>query len=217
MRAVCLISGGMDSCVAASLAKRETSTIYALTFDYGQRNRKEIEHAKKVAMALEVNSHLVIHADLRSIGGSSLTADIEIPNRKKGIPLTYVPARNTIFLAYALAYGEVKDVDAVYIGVNAVDYSNYPDCRKQYIEAMQNVANLGTKRGVEGRPIKICAPIISLSKSEIVKKGIELKAPFEKTWSCYYDGEKACGKCDSCRLRLKGFEDAGIRDPIEYE
>ena len=217
MKAVCLISGGMDSCVAAFVAKKEGYTIYALTFDYGQRNRREIERAKEIAKALEAKEHLIISANLRAIGGSALTDDIEVPEKGEGIPPTYVPARNTIFLAYALAYAEARNADAIFIGANAIDYSGYPDCRKEYIEAMQKVADVGTKRGTEGKPIKIVAPLINLSKAEIVKKGIELGVPFEKTWSCYRGKEKACGRCDSCRLRLKGFEEAGIKDPIEYE
>ena len=217
MRAVCLLSGGMDSCVSAFVAKNEGYTIYALTFNYGQRNRKEIECAKEIAKALEVKEHLIINADLRSIGGSALTGDMEIPEKGEGIPPTYVPARNTIFLAYALAYAEARNADAIFIGANAIDYSGYPDCRAEYIQAMQKVANIGTKRGVEGKSIKIIAPLINLSKAEIVKKGVELGAPFEKTWSCYRETEKACGRCDSCRLRLKGFKEAGIKDPIEYE
>ena len=217
MRAVCLLSGGMDSCVSAFVAKNEGYTIYALTFNYGQRNRKEIECAKEIAKALEAKEHLIINADLRSIGGSALTDDMEIPEKGEGIPPTYVPARNTIFLAYALAYAEARNADAIFIGANAIDYSGYPDCRAEYIQAMQKVANIGTKRGVEGKSIKIIAPLINLSKAEIVKKGVELGAPFEKTWSCYRETEKACGRCDSCRLRLKGFKEAGIKDPIEYE
>jgi len=217
MRAVCLLSGGMDSCVSAFVAKNEGYTIYALTFNYGQRNRKEIECAKEIAKALEAKEHLIINADLRSIGGSALTGDMEIPEKGEGIPPTYVPARNTIFLAYALAYAEARNADAIFIGANAIDYSGYPDCRAEYIQAMQKVANIGTKRGVEGKSIKIIAPLINLSKAEIVKKGVELGAPFEKTWSCYRETEKACGRCDSCRLRLKGFKEAGIKDPIEYE
>ena len=217
MRAVCLLSGGMDSCVSAFVAKNEGYTIYALTFNYGQRNRKEIEFAKEIAKALEVKEHLIINADLRSIGGSALTDDMEIPEKGEGIPPTYVPARNTIFLAYALAYAEARNADAIFIGANAIDYSGYPDCRAEYIQAMQKVANIGTKRGVEGKSIKIIAPLINLSKAEIVKKGVELGVPFEKTWSCYRETEKACGRCDSCRLRLKGFKEAGIKDPIEYE
>ncbi|RLF44308.1 MAG: 7-cyano-7-deazaguanine synthase QueC [Thermoplasmata archaeon] len=217
MRAVCLLSGGMDSCVSAFVAKNEGYTIYALTFNYGQRNRREIECAKEIAKALEAKEHLIINADLRSIGGSALTGDMEIPEKGEGIPPTYVPARNTIFLAYALAYAEARNADAIFIGANAIDYSGYPDCRAEYIQAMQKVANIGTKRGVEGKSIKIIAPLINLSKAEIVKKGVELGAPFEKTWSCYRETEKACGRCDSCRLRLKGFKEAGIKDPIEYE
>lgn len=217
MRAVCLLSGGMDSCVSAFVAKNEGYTIYALTFNYGQRNRKEIECAKEIAKALEAKEHLIINADLRSIGGSALTGDMEIPEKGEGIPPTYVPARNTIFLAYALAYAEARNADAIFIGANAIDYSGYPDCRAEYIQAMQKVANIGTKRGVEGKSIKIIAPLINLSKAEIVKKGVELGVPFEKTWSCYRETEKACGRCDSCRLRLKGFKEAGIKDPIEYE
>jgi len=217
MRAVCLLSGGMDSCVSAFVAKNEGYTIYALTFNYGQRNRREIEFAKEIAKALEVKEHLIINADLRSIGGSALTGDMEIPEKGEGIPPTYVPARNTIFLAYALAYAEARNADAIFIGANAIDYSGYPDCRAEYIQAMQKVANIGTKRGVEGKSIKIIAPLINLSKAEIVKKGVELGVPFEKTWSCYRETEKACGRCDSCRLRLKGFKEAGIKDPIEYE
>ena len=217
MKAVCLVSGGMDSCVAAFVAKREGYTIYALTFNYGQRNRKEIECAKEIAKVLEAKEHLIINADLRSIGGSALTDDIEVPEKGEKIPPTYVPARNTIFLAYALAYAEARNADAIFIGANAIDYSGYPDCRKEYIEAMQRVADVGTKRGTEGRPIKIVAPLINLSKAQIVKKGAEMGVPFEKTWSCYRETEKACGRCDSCRLRLKGFKEAGIKDPIEYE
>jgi 7-cyano-7-deazaguanine synthase len=220
MKAVCLLSGGMDSCVTAAIAKNEGYEIYAITFDYGQRNRKEIEGAIKVASALNSKQHKIIKADLRTFGKSALTDDIEVPDFKEGreeIPLTYVPARNTVFLSYGLAYAEAVDADAIFIGANAVDYSGYPDCRKEYIEAYQNVADLGTKRGTEGNPIKIVAPVIGMSKGEIVKKGIELNAPFEHTWSCYKSEDKACGRCDSCVLRLKGFEEAGVEDPIEYE
>ncbi|MBW1933415.1 MAG: 7-cyano-7-deazaguanine synthase QueC [Deltaproteobacteria bacterium] len=220
MKAVCLLSGGMDSCVTAAIAKDMGYEIYAITFDYGQRNRKEIESAMKVAIALQAKEHKIIKADLRTFGKSALTDDIEVPEfgeDKSKIPPTYVPARNTIFLSYGLAYAEVINADAVFIGANAVDYSGYPDCRKEYIEAYQRVADLGTKRGVEGKPIKIIAPIIDMSKGEIVKKGVELNAPFEYTWSCYKSGDRACGKCDSCILRLKGFEEAGVKDPIEYE
>ncbi|MEA2054439.1 MAG: 7-cyano-7-deazaguanine synthase QueC [Candidatus Thermoplasmatota archaeon] len=218
MRAVCLLSGGMDSCVTAAIARDMGYEIYAITFDYGQRNWKEIESARKVAHSLDAKEHKIIKADLRTFGKSALTDDIEVPEfHRKGIPSTYVPARNTIFLSYALAYAEVIGADAIFIGVNAVDYSGYPDCRKEYIEAYQRMANLGTKRGAEGNPVKIMTPIISMSKAEIAKKGVELKAPLGETWSCYRNQEKACGKCDSCILRLKGFEEACLKDPIEYE
>lgn len=220
MKAVCLLSGGMDSCVTAAIAKSMGHDIYAITFDYGQRNHREIESAVKVALSLGAKEHKIINADLRTFGGSALTDDIEVPEfekERKGIPPTYVPARNTIFLSYGLAYAEALDADAVFIGANAVDYSGYPDCRKEYIEAYQRVADLGTKRGVEGNPVKIVAPVMGMSKGDIVKKGIELGAPFEHTWSCYKNEGKACGKCDSCILRLKGFEEAGVKDPIEYD
>ena len=216
MKAVCLISGGMDSAVAAAIAKQQGYEIYALSFDYGQRNRKELEASHQIAKWLG-GRHKIIEANLRQIGGSALTDNIEVPEHGEGIPVTYVPARNTIFLSFALAYGEVIDADAIFIGVNAVDYSGYPDCRPEYIEAFQNMANLAIKRGVEGKPIKIVAPLLYMSKAEIVKKGMELGVPFEKTWSCYREGEKACGKCDSCRLRLKAFKEAGYEDPLEYE
>ncbi|RLF47398.1 MAG: 7-cyano-7-deazaguanine synthase QueC [Thermoplasmata archaeon] len=215
-KAVCLISGGMDSAVAAAIAKHEGYKIYTVTFNYGQRNKKELETAKEIAKWLGAE-HKILDVDLRQIGGSALTDNIEVPEEAEGIPVTYVPARNTIFLSFALAYAEVIDADYIFIGVNAVDYSGYPDCRPEYIEAFQKMANLATKRGVEGRPIKIKAPLLYLSKVEIVKKGYELGVPFEKTWSCYREGEKACGRCPSCKLRMKAFEEAGVRDPIEYE
>ena len=216
MKAVCLLSGGMDSAVASAIAKKEGYEIYALSFDYGQRNKKELKAAGEIAKWLQAK-HKIIKADLRQIGGSALTDDIEVPEHGEGIPVTYVPARNTVFLSFALAYGEVVDADAIFIGVNAVDYSGYPDCRPEYIEAFQNLANLATKRSIEKKPIKINAPLLYLSKAEIVKKGYELGVPFEKTWSCYREGEKACGRCDSCRLRLKAFKEAGFEDPLEYE
>ena len=215
-KAVCLISGGMDSAVAAAIAKSEGYKIYAITFNYGQKNKKEIEAAKEIAKWLGAE-HKILDVNLRQIGGSALTDNIEIPEEAKGIPPTYVPARNTIFLSFALAYAEVIDADHVFIGVNAVDYSGYPDCRPEYIEAFQRMANLALKRSIEGRPIKIKAPLLYLSKAEIVKRGYKLRVPFEKTWSCYREGEKACGRCPSCKLRMKAFEEAGVRDPIEYE
>lgn len=216
MKAVCLLSGGMDSAVTSAIAKDEGYEIHALTFNYGQRNKKEIEAAKEIAKWLNAK-HKILEVNLRQIGGSALTDNIEVPEHGEGIPPTYVPARNTIFLSFALAYAEVIDADAIFIGVNAIDYSGYPDCRPEYIKAFQNLANLATKRSVEGRPIKIITPLLYLSKAEIVRKGYELNVPFEKTWSCYREGGKACGRCDSCRLRLKAFKEAGLEDPLEYE
>jgi len=216
MKAVCLISGGMDSAVAGAIAKNRGYEIHSLSFDYGQRNRRELQAARDIAAWLG-GGHKIIKVDLRQIGGSALTDDIDVPEQGEGIPVTYVPARNTIFLSLALAYAEVIGADAIFIGVNAIDYSGYPDCRPEYIEAFQNLANLATKRGVEGKPIKIEAPLLYMSKADIVRKGVEMGVPFEKTWSCYREGEKACGRCDSCRLRLKAFKEAGFEDPLEYE
>ena len=214
--AVCLISGGIDSAVASAIAKHEGYEIHAITFNYGQRNRKEIEAAKEIARWLNAK-HKLIEANLRQIGGSALTDNIEVPEEAHGIPVTYVPARNTIFLSYALAYAEVINADAIFIGVNAIDYSGYPDCRPEYIEAFQRLANLALKRSVEGNPVEIKTPLLYLTKAEIVRKGYELKVPFEKTWSCYRNEAKACGRCPSCKIRIKAFKDAGLEDPIEYE
>ena len=215
-RAICLISGGMDSAVAAAVARHDGYKLYALTFNYGQRNLRELEAAKEIAKSLGAH-HKIFEINLRQIGGSALTDTIEVPERAEGIPVTYVPARNTIFLSCALAYAEVIDAEAIFIGVNAVDYSGYPDCRPEYIQAFQRMANVALKRSVEKGPIHIKAPLLYLSKAEIVKSGLELGVPFEKTWSCYREGEKACGRCPSCMLRLAAFEKAGVRDPIEYE
>lgn len=217
-RAVCLISGGMDSAVAAAAAKNKGYEIYALTFDYGQRHRKEIECAKKIVEWLNVKEHKILKINLRAFGGSALTSGIDVPEAGGGgIPATYVPARNTILLSYALAYAEVKDADVVFIGANAVDYSGYPDCRPEYFKAFQRLADLATKKTVSGGGgIKINTPIINLSKKEIVKLGLKLKVPFNKTWSCYRGGERACGVCDSCVLRLGGFRKAKVEDPIKY-
>ncbi len=224
-RAVCLISGGLDSCTTAAIAKYDGYDIYALSFLYGQRHIREIESAKAVAETVGAIEHQFIEIDLGSLGGSALTDDsIEVPDAGRGmdeksreIPITYVPARNTIFLSYALAYAEVVDADAIFIGATAVDYSGYPDCRPEYYEAFQILANLATKRAVEGDPVEIKTPLIDLSKAEIIQKAKELGAPLEKTWSCYRGGKKACGKCESCVLRLRGFAEAGYEDPIEYE
>jgi len=221
MRAVVLLSGGLDSSTVLAMALDMGYEVYALSFDYGQRHLKELKSAKKIAEYYKV-PHKIIRIDLRQIGGSALTDDVEVPERgieeiKDEIPITYVPARNTILLSYALAYAEVIDADAIFYGANAIDYSGYPDCRPEYVEAFEHMANLGTKRGAEGRPIKIIAPIIHMTKAEIIKKGMELGVPYELTWSCYRGGEKACGRCDSCLLRLKGFMEAGYEDPLEYE
>ncbi len=221
MKCVVLLSGGLDSATTLAIAVEECSEVHALSFDYGQRHSRELESAKRIAEHYGVK-HKIIPLDLRSIGGSALTDDIEVPERnlediEKEIPVTYVPARNTILLSYALAYAEVIDADRIYIGVNALDYSGYPDCRPEYIRAFQEVARLGTKRGVEGRPIEIRTPLIHMTKAEIIKRGMELGVPYELTWSCYRGGEKACGRCDSCLLRLKGFMEAGYEDPLEYE
>ena len=222
--AVCLVSGGIDSCVTAFIAKNEGYNIYALSFNYGQRHKKEVECAKDVSSVIKAKDHIIFDLDLHRFGKSSLVdASSDIPesynleNIGKTIPSTYVPARNTVFLSIALAYAEAIDADAIFIGATAQDYSGYPDCRPEYIKAYQKMADLATKRGVEGRSIRIEAPLLYLTKAEIIKRGLELHVPFEKTWSCYQGGRKACGKCDSCLLRLKGFKEAGYRDPIDYK
>ena len=222
-KAVCLISGGLDSAVAAFIAKKKGYELYALTFRYGQRHTKELLCAKKIAKEVGVKDHIILNIDLQKFGGSSLLSisDHQIKNHAlkdigKTIPSTYVPARNTVFLSLALAYAEAINATAIFIGVNAVDYSAYPDCRPNYIRAYQHLANLATKRGVEGKTIRINAPLLHLSKAEIIKEGVKLNVPFTKTWSCYRGDAKACGRCDSCRLRLKGFQEAKIKDPISY-
>ena len=222
--AVCLLSGGLDSCVTAFMAKDEDYDIYALSFNYWQRHKKEIECAKDVAFAVKAKDHIIFDLDLRRFGKSSLVdtssyipKSYDLENIGKTIPSTYVPARNTVFLSIALAYAEAIDADAIFIGVTAQDYSGYPDCRPEYIKAYQKMSDLATKKGVEGLSIRIEAPLLYFTKAEIIKRGLELHAPFEKTWSCYQGGRKACGKCDSCFLRLKGFKDSGYRDPIDYK
>ncbi|MEE9151017.1 MAG: 7-cyano-7-deazaguanine synthase QueC, partial [Thermoplasmata archaeon] len=188
------------------------------------RHDRELASAKKIAEWFKVQEHKILKIDLTQIGGSALTdKSIEVPKKRNieeiggDIPITYVPARNTIFLAFAIGYAEVVGAEAVFIGANALDYSGYPDCRLEYFEAMQKVAELGTKIGVEGKPIQIKYPLINMTKAEIVREGARLNMPFHLTWSCYKGGEKACGKCDSCILRLKGFREAGLEDPMEYE
>jgi 7-cyano-7-deazaguanine synthase len=223
-KAVCLISGGLDSCVTAFIAKKQGYDIYALSFQYGQRHAKELICAKKISKAVTAKDHLILTIDLQKFGKSSLftASSQQIKNHPlndigKEIPSTYVPARNTVFLSLALAYAEAIDADAIFIGVNAVDYSAYPDCRPQYIRAYQKLANLATKRGVEGRPIHIKTPLLRLTKAEIIQTGVKLGVPFAKTWSCYRGNTKACGRCDSCLLRLKGFREAGVKDPLHYQ
>jgi len=224
-RAVVLSSGGLDSTTVMAIAKHEGFEIYSLSFDYGQRHAFELEAARKVAQVLKVREHLVINIDLKKIGGSALTDDIQVPKVRTAesmaqeIPVTYVPARNTIFLAHALAWAEVLESSYIFVGVNAIDYSGYPDCRPEYIEAFEKMANLATKAGVEGvTRIKIQTPLIHMSKAQIIHKGIELGVDYALTHSCYDPSPQglACGQCDSCILRKNGFKEAGIKDPTKY-
>ena len=224
-KAVILLSGGVDSATAGAIAKTQGFELHALTLQYGQRHRREIEAAKRVAAHLQVNDHIIIEVDLRAIGGSALTDDIEVPKGRsaieitRGIPSTYVPARNTIFLSFALALAERLATGDIFFGANELDYSGYPDCREEYIRAFGNMANLATKAAVEGRiQVTIHAPLIHMTKGEIIRRGSELGIDFGLTWSCYdprTDG-RACGLCDSCQLRLKGFTEAGFPDPLPY-
>ena len=220
-KAVCLLSGGLDSASCLALARRDGFACYAITFDYGQRHRFELEAAGRVAAALGAEQHLVMKVGLDVFGGSALTADMVIPKGRSpgemshGIPVTYVPARNTIFLSLALAWAEVLESADIFIGVNALDYSGYPDCRPEYIEAYERMANLATRAGVEGRTrLEIHTPLIALTKAQIVTLARELGVPFALTHSCYDPGPagEACGACDACLLRRKGFEEAGIED-----
>ncbi len=224
-KAVVLSSGGLDSTTVMAIVKAEGYDIYSISFRYGQRHELEIEAAQRVASAFDAVRHLVIDIDLSKIGGSALTCDIPVPKGRdektmqNEIPVTYVPARNTVFLSYALAWAEVLGAYDIFIGVNAVDYSGYPDCRPEFIEAYENMANLATKAAVEGeKRVSIRTPLIHLTKAEIIKKGIELGVDYSMTHSCYdpaADG-RACGRCDSCLLRKKGFSDAGLNDPVHY-
>jgi 7-cyano-7-deazaguanine synthase len=220
-KAVCLLSGGLDSATCLALARRDGYACYALSFDYGQRHKIELEAAARVAAAFGVERHMIAKIGLDAFGGSALTADIDVPKGRAaadmahGIPVTYVPARNTIFLSYALAWAEVLESSDIFIGVNALDYSGYPDCRPEYIEAYERMANLATAAGVEGRTqLKIHAPLLQLSKAGIVRLARDLGLDFSMTHSCY-DPDAAgrpCGECDSCLLRRKGFEEAGVED-----
>lgn len=222
-RAVLLLSGGLDSCTAGAIAKAEGYDLFALSFDYGQRHRRELVSARKVAKALGVKAHLTLKVPIGRLGGSALTdRSIAVPDApKKGsigstIPATYVPARNTIFLSFALGYAEVVGASAIVIGANALDYSGYPDCRPEYLQAFQHMADLATKAGVEGQSVKVLAPLLHMGKVDIVKAALANRAPIRHTWSCYRGGTKACGTCESCALRLKGFAQAGAADPVPY-
>lgn len=222
-KAVILLSGGLDSATVLAIAKSKGYEPYALSFLYGQRHKHELNFAKTQARLQKVKEHKIINIDLRAFGGSALTDNISVPKNRsekqmsQNIPVTYVPARNTIFLSYALAYAEVIGAKHIFIGVNALDYSGYPDCRPEYIKSFENLSNLATKAGVEGNKIKIHTPLINLKKSQIIKKGFKLGIDYSKTTSCYDPKQtKSCGKCDSCKLRLKGFKEAGKIDPIKY-
>lgn len=220
LRAVVLLSGGMDSATCLALARRDGCACHALSFDYGQRHRAELAAAAQVARKLGAVEHRTVRIGLGDIGGSALTdPETQVPTTPgSGIPVTYVPARNTVFLSFALGLAEVLDADRLYAGMNAVDYSGYPDCRPAYLEAFQRLANLATRRGVEGRPITIHTPLLLMSKAQIVRTGTELGVDFASTVSCYQatpEG-KACGSCDACRLRKSGFVAAGVADPTRY-
>lgn len=223
MKAVILLSGGLDSSTVLYQAKADGCQCYTISFDYQQRHRKELNSALTLANTAGVIEHQVVNFDLRQWGGSALTDDkINLPQQRSlaemadNIPVTYVPARNTIFLSFALGYAEAIAAERVYIGVNALDYSGYPDCRPDYIQAIQEVFRLGTKQGRSGQPIKIIAPLIDLKKTEIIQLGNQLGVPWHLTWSCYAGNDIACGVCDSCQLRLAAFAELGLEDPIDY-
>ena len=222
--AVVLLSGGLDSTTTLAVA-RQRFTVHALSFCYGQRHSQEMNAARRIATTFGVASHVVTDIDLRTFGGSALTADIDVPKDRdmssvlSSIPVTYVPARNTIFLSFALAFAEVLSARDIFIGVNALDYSGYPDCRIEYIDAFERMANLATRGGVEGtNPIQIRAPLIAMTKADIIRLGMSLGVDYSMTTSCYdpVDGDHACGRCDACQLRRKGFADAGVPDPTPY-
>ncbi len=222
--AIILCSGGLDSTTVMAMAKNEGYSLYSLSFRYGQRHETELRQARKVSDLFKVEKQMIIDLDFAKIGGSALTDKTDIPKNRnleeasKEIPATYVPARNTVFLSYALAWAEVLEISDIFIGVNAVDYSGYPDCRPEYIRAFEAMARLATRAGVEGRKIKIRVPLIQMTKAEIIKKGISLGIDYSITHSCYDPSAEgmACGNCDSCRLRLKGFREAGLADPAGY-
>lgn len=222
-RAVVLLSGGLDSTTTLAVARRDGFEPHAMTFRYGQRHAVEVDAARRIARAARVAAHVVVDIDLRVFGASALTSDVPVPKNRgdePGIPITYVPARNTIFLSYALAWAEVLGAFDIFVGVNAVDYSGYPDCRPEYISAFERMANLATRAGVEGRDggLRIRTPLIDLSKAEIIRLGISLGVDYSLTTSCYDPGTDgwACGQCDACTLRLRGFAQADLTDPIPY-
>lgn len=220
-KAVCLLSGGLDSAVVSAVAKSRGFAVYALSFDYGQRHAIELKAARKIAKHLNAKAHIILSVPLNKIGGSALTGKMEVPKKRQtramshGIPVTYVPARNTIFLSLALACAEVAGARDIFFGANAIDYSGYPDCRPEYVCAFEKMANLATKAGAEGIKMKIHTPLISLTKAQIIKLGANLRVDFALTHSCYDPGGngRPCGQCDSCQLREKGFKEAGIADP----
>lgn len=225
-RAVVLLSGGLDSATTLAVARREGFTAYALSVDYGQRHRRELDCARRLATALGASHHIVVAVDLRAVGGSALTDAIDVPKNRpdaaiaEGIPITYVPARNTVLLSLALGYAEVLDAFDLFIGANAIDYSGYPDCRPEFLAQFERLANLATKAAVEGRgTFHVHAPLLNLTKADIIREGTRLGVDFALTLSCYDpDAEgRACGHCDSCRLRLKGFQEAGLSDPARYQ
>lgn len=220
-KAVILVSGGLDSSTVLAIAKQQGFDCYTLSFDYGQRHRSELFAAAKVSDAMQVKEHKVVSLDLATIGGSALTdTNIEVPEYETtGIPVTYVPARNTVFLSIALGWAEVLGANDIFVGVNAVDYSGYPDCRPDYINAFEQMANLATKAGVEGNKLIVHAPLIDMTKGQIIQAGIKNGVDYSATVSCYQADEEgaACGVCDSCRLRKQGFIDAGVKDPTRYK
>lgn len=225
MKYVILLSGGLDSSIVLGLirSKVKAEDVYALSINYNQRHIKELISAKNIAKFYNIN-YKVMNLDLSEFGGSALTSsNIEVPidrslnDISKNIPITYVPGRNTIFISLGLAYAETVNADFVALGVNSIDYSGYPDCRPEYINEFDKLSILSNKRGVEGNPIKLYTPVINMTKSDIVKLGVKLKVPYELTWTCYNGREKACGTCDSCKFRLEGFKENGLKDPIQYE
>jgi 7-cyano-7-deazaguanine synthase len=225
-RAVCLISGGLDSATTAAIARAKGFELFALSVDYGQRHRFELDAARRVAESLGADRHVIVSVDLNQFGGSALTDAIDVPLDRSddqistGIPVTYVPARNTVFLSLALGYAEVVGAADMFIGVNAVDYSGYPDCRPEFIAAFEQLANLATKAGVEGTTrFRIHTPLIHMTKAEIIRRGTELGVDYSLTHTCYAPDERgiSCGRCDACQLRLKGFAEAGLQDPIRYQ